>query len=98
MPEIVTLCGSTKFKDEYLKAMKQLTLEGKVVLSVGLFMHADNEEITDEQKRMLDELHLTKIDLSDSIFVINPGGYVGESTRREIEYTLSKGKKVEYLE
>ena len=97
-PEVVTLCGSTKFKDEFLKATKQLTLEGKVVLSVGSFMHADNERITEEQKLMLDELHLRKIDLSNSIFVINPNGYIGDSTRREIRYALNKGKKVEYLE
>ena len=97
-PEIVTLCGSTKFKNEYLETMKKLTLEGKIVISVGLFGHADNEPITPEQKKMLDELHLRKIDLSDGIFVINPNGYIGESTKREIAYAQSKYKKITYLE
>ncbi len=96
-PEIITLCGSTRFKDEYLQEMKRLTLEGKIVIPVGLWGHS-GDPITDEQKRMLDEMHLRKIDLSDGIFVINPKGYIGESTKREIEYTLTKGKKVLYLE
>ena len=95
-PEIITLCGSTKFKREYLEVTKKLTLEGKIVISVGLFSHADNENITEEQRKMLDRLHLRKIDLSDSIFVINPNGYIGESTKKEIEYALSKGKEVKY--
>ena len=85
-PEIVTLCGSTRFKDEYLREMKRLTLEGKIVLSVGLWGHS-GDPITEEQKRMLDELHLRKIDLSDGIFVINPGSYIGESTRSNYLYS-----------
>ncbi len=97
-PEIVTLCGSTRFKDEYLEVMKKLTLEGKIVIIPGVFGHADNFSWTEEQKARLDELHLRKIDLSDGIYVINPQGYIGENTRREIKYAESKGKKIEYLE
>ncbi len=96
-PEIVTLCGSTKFKKEYLEVMKKLTLEGKIVIPVGLWAQS-GDTITEEQKRMLDLLHLRKIDLSDSIFVINVNGYSGESTKREIEYAQTKGKKIMYLE
>ena len=96
-PEIITLCGSTKFKKEYLEIMKKLTLEGKIVIPVGLWAHS-GDTIIEEQKRMLDELHLRKIDLADSIFVINKGGYAGESTKKEIEYALRKGKQVRYLE
>ncbi len=96
-PEIVTLCGSTKFKEEYLKVMKELTLEGKIVIPVGLWGHS-GDPITEEQKKMLDELHLRKIDLADSIFVINPGRYIGESTKKEIKYALNKSKIVKYLE
>ena len=95
-PEIVTLCGSTRFKEQYLEAQKRLTLEGKIVISVGLFGHADSEPITPEQKQMLDEMHLRKIDLADSIFVVNPDGYIGESTQREIEYAKKVGKKIQY--
>jgi len=96
-PEVVTLCGSTRFKDEYLEVMKKLSLERKIVIPVGLWGHS-GDAITEEQKAMLDELHLRKIDLSDSIFVINVGGYIGESTKREIEYAKNNGKKIMYLE
>ena len=95
-PEIVTLCGSTRFKEEYALVQKRLTLEGKIVISCGSFNHADNEPITEEQKRMLDELHLRKIDLSDSIYVVDVGGYIGESTGNEIEYAKANGKEVKF--
>jgi hypothetical protein len=97
--KIITLCGSTRFKDEFLVEQKRLTLEGNIVLSVGLFGHSGDEEVWSEStKEMLDDMHLRKIDLADEIFVINPGGYIGESTRREIKYARKNGKKVRYLE
>ena len=46
---------------------------------------------------MLDDMHLRKIDLADEIFVVNPGGYIGSSTRREIDYAQSTGKDVRYI-
>lgn len=76
--KVITLCGSTKFKEQYLEAQKRLTLEGT--------------------KAMLDDMHKRKIDMADEIFVINVGGYVGESTRSEIEYAMSNGIDVRYLE
>ena len=97
--KVITLCGSTKFKEHYLEAQKRLTLEGNIVISVGLFGHSgDNEVWAEGTKAMLDDMHLRKIDMADEIFVINVGGYVGESTRREIEYALKNGKAVRYLE
>ncbi len=96
-PEVVTLCGSTKFKDQFIKQQKLLTLEGKIVISVGLFGHS-GDTITEDQKTMLDDLHKRKIDMSDSIFVINVDGYIGESTKKEIEYAFNAGKYVYYLE
>ncbi len=98
---IITLCGSTKFKDEFLRVQKELTLKGNIVISVGLFGHADGEYekiITDEVKIMLDDMHKRKIDMADEIFVINKGGYIGTSTKSEIEYAIETGKKVNYLE
>ena len=96
---VVTLCGSTRFKDAFMEAQKRLTLEGYIVISVGLFGHSgDNEVWTDGTKQMLDDMHKRKIDMADSIYVINVGGYIGESTRTEIEYAIKNGKKVEYLE
>ena len=97
-PRIACLCGSTKFKDEFLKVQKALTLAGWIVLSVGFFGHADNEHLEDFQKQMLDELHLRKIDLSDMVFVINVDGYVGYSTSNEISYAKRQGTPIMYLE
>lgn len=97
-PEIITLCGSTKFKEEYLEAQKMLTLDGRIVISVGLFGHADSEPISESQKDALDELHKRKIDIADAIYVINVGGYIGDSTKSEIEYAKRHGKSIYYLE
>lgn len=97
--KVITLCGSTRFKDEFIEVQKRLTLEGNIVISVGLFGHSGDEEVWNEGvKEMLDRQHLAKIDLADEIFVINVGGYIGESTRQEIAYAKSKHKAVSYLE
>jgi hypothetical protein len=96
--KVITLCGSTRFKDEFIAEQKRLTLEGNIVISVGLFGHSgDNEVWSEEIKEMLDDMHKRKIDLADEIFVINVGGYIGSSTRSEIEYAIKTGKKVTYL-
>ncbi len=97
--KIITLCGSTKFKDEFISEQKRLTLEGNIVISVGLFGHSgDNEVWSEDIKFMLDDMHKRKIDLADEIFVINAGGYIGSSTRSEIEYANNTNKPVKYLE
>lgn len=76
-----------------------MTLAGNIVISVGLFGHrGDNEVWTDGTKEMLDDMHKRKIDMADSIFVINVGGYIGESTKTEIDYAKKHGKQVDYLE
>jgi len=97
--KVITLCGSTRFKEEFLEAQKRLTLEGNIVISVGLFGHSGDDVVwTEGVKEMLDRQHLAKIDLADEIFVINVGGYIGDSTRREIAYAEFKGKTITYLE
>ncbi len=84
--KVITLCGSTRFKNEFMEAQKKLTLEGNIVISVGLFGHAGDDEVwTEGTKAMLDDMHKRKIDMADEIFVINVGGYIGSSTRSEIE-------------
>ncbi len=103
---IITLCGSTRFRDEFREAEKKLTLEGNIVISVGLYGHGGDEEVWEnmpegtvtETKEMLDDMHKRKIDLSDEIFVINKGGYLGESTLSEIDHAIRTGKRVRYLE
>lgn len=141
-PTVTTLCGSSRFKDEFASVNRDLTLAGEIVISLGLFGHADHPPLQMWQaesltvsyeaheiaskinaglepkeafaiwprveheirvtvhplKAMLDDLHKRKIDLSDGIFVVNPGGYIGESTRGEIAYAVDHGKTVRYLE
>ncbi|MBE6038013.1 MAG: hypothetical protein E7218_02250 [Anaerofustis stercorihominis] len=103
---VITLCGSTRFKDEFMQAQKELTLKGNIVISVGLFGHSGDSEVWEgmdegtltKTKQMLDDIHKAKIDMSDEIFVINVGGYIGESTKSEIEYAKAHNKKITYLE
>jgi len=97
--KIITLCGSTRFREEFMEAQKRLSLQGNIVISVGLFGHSGDGEVwTEGTKEMLDDMHLRKIDLADEIYVINPGGYIGESTRREIAYARATNKPVSFLE
>lgn len=104
--KVVTLCGSTKFKDQFMKAQKDLTLKGYIVISVGLFGHSGDQEVWENMdegtltktKEMLDDMHKRKIDMADEIFVINVNGYIGNSTKSEIEYAKEHGKVVNYLE
>lgn len=97
--KVITLCGSTRFKEAFLQEQKRLTLAGNIVLSVGLFGHSGDDEVWSEgTKAMLDDMHRRKIDMADEIFVINVGGYIGESTRNEIAYAKSQGITIRYLE
>lgn len=96
---VITLCGSTRFKDQFIEVQKRLTLEGNIVISVGLFGHSGDDEVwTKGTKEMLDKMHKRKIDMADAIYVINVGGYIGESARSEIEYAIRNGKEVRFLE
>ncbi|MBY0038667.1 hypothetical protein H7U08_19330 [Bacillus cereus] len=95
--KIITLCGSTKFKEAFEEVNESLTLLGHIVLSVGVFVHSKELIVRPNQKKLLDKLHKKKIDLSDEIFVIDVNGYIGSSTRNEIEYAKRKNKKINYL-
>ncbi|AQW56558.1 hypothetical protein SHXM_10021 [Streptomyces hygroscopicus] len=93
-PEIVCICGSTRFVYEMRAVNRDLTLAGVIVVAPG---EAD-ELITDKQKKALDALHLRKIDLADRVLVVNPGGYIGESTSREIDYAHATGKPISFTD
>lgn len=106
-PIVTTLCGSTRFPEAHALANMHLSLMGRVVIPLGMLGHADEprgarfltsdgDESTPE-KQGLDQLHYRKIDLSDGIYVVNVGGYVGSSTKREIEYAREHGKSVEWM-
>ncbi len=100
-PQVVTLCGSTRFMEAFFDEGFRLTLEGVIVLSIGVCKHAEHhgaEALGGDVCERLDELHWRKIDLSDEILVLNVGGYIGDSTRAEIEYAKRTGKPVRYLE
>ena len=95
--KVITLCGSTRFKDDFERVNRELTLMGNIVISVGCFGHA-GDTFTEEQKVMLDDIHKRKIDMADAIYVINKGGYIGSSTKSEIQYALRLGKQIIYME
>lgn len=96
--KVITLCGSTKFKKEFEEINKKLTLEGNVVLSLGIFSHTDGEQLSDEQIKMLKDIHKQKIAMSDEIFVINKNSYIGNGLKEEIEYAKQLNKGISYLE
>ena len=101
-PEIVCICGSTRFMEEMLAANRDLTFAGVIVVAPGVFSRPEDretdEKITNEQKTALGALHLRKIDLADRVLVVNPGGYIGESTSREIAYAHATGKPVSFTD
>lgn len=104
IPKIVCLCGSTRFYREFQRVNYEETCAGNIVLSVGFFWnamaeaHGEQLATTPELKVALDELHKRKIDLADEVLILNVGGYIGDSTRSERDYALSKNVPVRYLE
>lgn len=101
LPKIVCLCGSTRFMDKFFEVGWDFTLKGYIVLSVGVCKHATDhggEALGQEVADKLDELHLRKIALADEVYILNVNGYIGDSTRKEIEYARSIGKPISYLE
>ena len=104
-PKIVCLCGSVRFSEEFRKANSTETLAGNIVLSIGCNMKTDTETFgnlsqdeLNDIKCKLDELHKRKIDLADEILVLNVDGYIGDSTRSEIQYAIAHNKPIRYLE
>lgn len=105
MPRIVCLCGSTRFSQAFQEANLKETLAGRIVLSIGCDLRSDKDIFTnmtknelDKTKERLDELHLRKIDLADEVLILNVGGYIGESTARELAYAKQQGKLIRFLE
>jgi len=96
--KVITLCGSSKFKEDFDRVNEELTMKGNVVFSLGVFGHAKGIEHSKETVEQLKKIHFKKIDLSDKIYVVNKDGYIGESTRIEINYAETNGKEVEYME
>ena len=96
--KIITICGSSKFKEEILKVNEDLTMQNYIVFIDGVFEHTDNIIISPEEKQQLDALHKEKILISDAIYVVNKDGYIGESTKSEIEFAKDHNKEIMYME
>lgn len=102
-PKIVCLCGSTRFMEAFQEANLSETIQGNIVLSVGCNTKSDADLFggivfkKTDLKKQLDDLHKRKIDLADEVLILNVDGYIGESTRSELEYARSKGKCIRYL-
>jgi hypothetical protein len=104
-PKIVCLCGSVKFEEVFRTANRNETLNGNIVLSIGCNMKTDvetfgkmSEEMLTDTKIKLDELHKRKIDLADEVLILNVGGYIGSSTKSELEYAKAYNKVIRFLE
>ena len=101
-PTITVLCGSTRFVETFNEQRKSLTEAGHIVLSIEVVTtqarEVDPQNVNPGLKARLDELHKRKIDLAEDVLVLNVGGYIGESTRSEIEYAHRIGTPVRYLE
>ena len=92
--KVITLCGSARFEETFRQVQQQLTLAGNIVLCPAFF---DDFQPDAEEKAVLDQLHRQRIDMADEVLIINVDGYIGQSTRAEIAYAISKGKPVHYL-
>lgn len=95
----ICLCGSLRFKKEYAEQELRFALEGYLVLlPTYMWVDAQRSDQFLQYKPLFDEIHFRKIDLADEIFVINKDGYIGESTRNEINYAMKLNKPITYLE
>jgi hypothetical protein len=102
-PKIICLCGSSRFVDVMAVKSWELEKEGNIALSLHLLPEwydamPDHQAEAEGVKDHMDELHKRKIDLADEILICNCQGYIGESTRSEIQYAIEHGKPVTYLE
>ena len=95
--KVITMCGSTKFKEEFEKCIRQLTLEGNIVINISTFWRGESRELNDEVIKMFQDMHFARIDMADAIAVVNYDDYIGESTSKEIEYATEHGKEIIYM-
>ncbi|MCL2748600.1 MAG: hypothetical protein FWE50_00820 [Alphaproteobacteria bacterium] len=96
--KVITMCGSLKFESDIRYWSEKLALEGNCVLSIIYPTADDKDAYTPEQHKQLDTEHKKKIDMSDAIFVVNKNGYIGSSTKDEIDYAKARGKEILFLE
>jgi len=99
MPRVICYCGSLRFKNLFEKYEYESVFKGEIaLLPCCMFVDIEREYgALSDYKQKADEQHKRKIDICDEVFVINENGYIGESTRSEINYALSIGKPVRYM-
>ena len=97
MNKIITLCGSMKFQEQMIEVAEKLELEEQYIVIQCVYFDK-SRVLTSQEINVLNELHYRKIDISDAIYIVNVGGYIGESTRKEIEYAHSLNKEVLFFE
>ena len=100
--KVIVLVGSTRFKEEFLETGKLFTINGHVVMHTDVFTGADGYEITEYQVHECMLASQRRIDIAELfggiLFVVNVDGYIGESTKEEIDYATQQGLRIEYLE
>lgn len=96
--KVITLCGSLRFKEEMMKVAIDLELQGNCVLTPVYPISDDKDDFTEEEAKVLDEMHRYRIDLADIVYIVNKDGYIGKSVKSEIEYSKEKNKEIIYLE
>ena len=94
--KVITVCGSYKFKKEMVDIAEKLTLAGNCVLMPNELSRSNKDDYSQEEALMIDKMHKEKIKLSDAILVVNVDGYIGSSTKSEIEYAKSLNKEIIY--
>lgn len=99
-PPTITICGSVKYAKEAVIAENALVAAGWCAIgyTTPLTLLGQDEDIDDDMKKLYDEVHDKKIRMSVAVYVVNKDGYIGKSTRREIEYAKSLGKDIYYME
>ncbi len=96
--KVITMCGSKKFQEKVMDVAFSLELKGNCILTPVFKINTEGEILSEEEINILSKMHFRKIELSDAIYVVNVGGYIGKSVKNEIEYAKQLGKEILYLE
>lgn len=94
--KVITVCGSYKYKKEMTEITEKMALKGNCMLTPIELSKPKKEDYTEEEAKMIDKMHKEKIKLADAILVVDVDGYIGSSTKSEIEYAKSLNKEVLY--
>ena len=94
--KIITICGSLKFQKEMMEITEKVGKQGNCMLTPVYPVSSNKNDYTKEEIEIVGQMHFERIKLSDAILVINIDNYIGESTKREIEFAKSLNKEIIY--